>query len=119
MEALLVVMEIARIDASLATFALVHSGLAMRSIAVAGTKEQQQKWLPKASSCVAFLTSSSFFFPLPHIPFLFSMQICMYGYAPRRQSNNKSRWQQRSEAEEGESPLGLLPMHACMNPMHA
>lgn len=46
-EALLVVMEIARIDASLATFALVHSGLAMRSIAVAGTKEQQQKWLPK------------------------------------------------------------------------
>lgn len=47
-EAALAVMEMARVDASLATFAVVHSGLAMRSIEVAGTEEQKQYWLPKA-----------------------------------------------------------------------
>lgn len=49
-EATLAVMEMARVDASLATFAVVHSGLAMRSIAVAGTRKQQQHWLPQAGS---------------------------------------------------------------------
>jgi glutaryl-CoA dehydrogenase len=42
----LVTMEMARIDASIATFFGVHSGLAMGSIAVAGSEEQKQKWLP-------------------------------------------------------------------------
>jgi len=42
----LVAMEMARVDASIATFFGVHSGLAMGSIAVAGTEEQKQKWLP-------------------------------------------------------------------------
>lgn len=46
-EATLAVMEMARVDASLATFAVVHSGLAMRSIDVAGTEEQKRYWLPK------------------------------------------------------------------------
>lgn len=46
-EATLAVMEMSRVDASLATFAVVHSGLAMRSIAVAGTEEQKRYWLPK------------------------------------------------------------------------
>lgn len=46
-EATLAVMEMARVDASLATFAVVHSGLAMRSIFVAGTEEQKAYWLPK------------------------------------------------------------------------
>lgn len=46
-EATLAVMEMARVDASLATFAVVHSGLAMRSIAVAGTDEQKRHWLPQ------------------------------------------------------------------------
>jgi alkylation response protein AidB-like acyl-CoA dehydrogenase len=42
----LVAMEMARVDASIATFFGVHSGLAMGSIAIAGTEEQKQKWLP-------------------------------------------------------------------------
>src|SRR5262249_28582850 len=42
----LVAMEMARVDASIATFFGVHSGLAMGSIAVAGSEEQKQKWLP-------------------------------------------------------------------------
>ena len=42
----LVAMEMARVDASIATLFGVHSGLAMGSIAVAGTEEQKQKWLP-------------------------------------------------------------------------
>src|SRR6516162_770341 len=42
----LVMMDMARVDASIATFFGVHSGLAMGSIAVAGSEEQKQKWLP-------------------------------------------------------------------------
>src|SRR5262247_2192990 len=42
----LIAMEMARVDASIATFFGVHSGLAMGSIAVAGSEEQKQKWLP-------------------------------------------------------------------------
>jgi glutaryl-CoA dehydrogenase len=42
----LVMMDMARVDASIATFFGVHSGLAMGSIAVAGSEEQKKKWLP-------------------------------------------------------------------------
>jgi len=42
----LVAMELARTDASFATFFGVHSGLAMNSIYLNGTEEQKQKWLP-------------------------------------------------------------------------
>jgi glutaryl-CoA dehydrogenase len=41
-----VAMEMARIDASVATFFGVHSGLAMGSIYLDGSEEQKQKWLP-------------------------------------------------------------------------
>jgi alkylation response protein AidB-like acyl-CoA dehydrogenase len=41
-----IAMEIARIDASIATFYGVHSGLAMGSIYLGGSEEQKQKWLP-------------------------------------------------------------------------
>ena len=39
----LVAMEMARCDASIATFFGVHSGLAMGSIALVGSEEQKQK----------------------------------------------------------------------------
>jgi len=39
-------MEMARFDASMATFFGVHNFLAMGSIEVAGSEEQKQKWLP-------------------------------------------------------------------------
>src|SRR5262245_30274152 len=42
----LIAMEMARFDASIATFFGVHSGLAMGSIALVGSEEQKQKWLP-------------------------------------------------------------------------
>jgi alkylation response protein AidB-like acyl-CoA dehydrogenase len=42
----LVAMEIARFDASIATFFGVHSGLAMSSIYLGGSEEQKQRWLP-------------------------------------------------------------------------
>jgi alkylation response protein AidB-like acyl-CoA dehydrogenase len=42
----LVAMELGRGDASIATFQGVHSGLAMGSIALCGSEEQKQKWLP-------------------------------------------------------------------------
>ena len=42
----LVAMEMARFDASIATFFGVHSHLAMGSIALVGSEEQKQKWLP-------------------------------------------------------------------------
>src|ERR1700722_17716971 len=47
-EALLgfVLMEMARIDPSFATFFGVHDGLAMGSIYIDGSEEQKQKWLP-------------------------------------------------------------------------
>src|SRR5262249_33188712 len=42
----LLAMELGRCDASIATFWGVHSGLAMGSIALGGSEEQKQKWLP-------------------------------------------------------------------------
>lgn len=42
----LVAMELARGDGSLNTFYGVHSGLAMTSIAMLGSEEQRQRWLP-------------------------------------------------------------------------
>jgi glutaryl-CoA dehydrogenase len=42
----LVGMEMARIDSSIATFFGVQNGLAMESIALGGSEEQKQKWLP-------------------------------------------------------------------------
>ena len=41
-----VAMEMARVDASIATFFGVHNGLAMGSIYLGGSEEQKQKWLP-------------------------------------------------------------------------
>ena len=40
-------MEMARIDASIATFFGVQSGLSMGSIYLCGSEEQKQKWLPQ------------------------------------------------------------------------
>jgi glutaryl-CoA dehydrogenase len=42
----LVAQELARGDSSIATFYGVHSGLAMGSIAILGSKEQRERWLP-------------------------------------------------------------------------
>ncbi len=42
----LVALELARGDASICTFFGVHSGLAMISIALLGSEEQRQRWLP-------------------------------------------------------------------------
>ena len=42
----LVMLELARIDCSIATFHGVHSGLAMGSIYLCGSDEQRQRWLP-------------------------------------------------------------------------
>ncbi|WP_139978289.1 acyl-CoA dehydrogenase family protein [Nocardioides litoris] len=42
----LVAMELSRIDPSLGTFIGVHGGLAMGSIALCGSPEQQERWLP-------------------------------------------------------------------------
>lgn len=42
----LVALELTRVDASIATFFGVHNGLAMDSIALGGSEEQKQKWLP-------------------------------------------------------------------------
>ena len=43
----LAAMEMARIDASIATFFGVHNGLAMGSVYATGSEEQKQKWLPQ------------------------------------------------------------------------
>ncbi|HTZ25176.1 MAG TPA: acyl-CoA dehydrogenase family protein [Streptosporangiaceae bacterium] len=43
----MVAMEVARVDASMATFLGVHSGLAMGSIYLCGSEEQRQRWLPQ------------------------------------------------------------------------
>ncbi|MET3636308.1 acyl-CoA dehydrogenase family protein [Curtobacterium oceanosedimentum] len=40
-------LELGRIDAGVSTFIGVQSGLAMNSIAVGGSDEQQQEWLPR------------------------------------------------------------------------
>jgi glutaryl-CoA dehydrogenase len=42
----MVMMEMARVDSSIATFMGVHSGLAMGSIYLCGSEEQKQQWLP-------------------------------------------------------------------------
>jgi glutaryl-CoA dehydrogenase len=42
----LVVMELSRGDGSIGTFVGVQAGLAMRSIAMHGSEEQKQRWLP-------------------------------------------------------------------------
>ncbi|GAC1522434.1 MAG: acyl-CoA dehydrogenase family protein [Vulcanimicrobiaceae bacterium] len=42
----LVAQELARGDSSISTFFGVHSGLAMGSIAILGSKEQRERWLP-------------------------------------------------------------------------
>lgn len=42
----LIAMELAKFDASVATFFGVHNGLAMGSIYLGGSEEQKQKWLP-------------------------------------------------------------------------
>ena len=42
-----IMMELARIDPSFSTFFGVHDGLAMGSIALDGSEEQKQKWLPQ------------------------------------------------------------------------
>ena len=46
MSAGLITMELSRGDGSLATFLGVQAGLAMRSIAMLGSEEQKQRWLP-------------------------------------------------------------------------
>src|SRR5881398_480045 len=42
----MMMMELARVDSSIATFRGVHNGLAMGSIYLGGSEEQKQKWLP-------------------------------------------------------------------------
>ncbi len=42
----LMMMELARVDCSIATFMGVHSGLAMGSIYLCGSEEQKRQWLP-------------------------------------------------------------------------
>ncbi|SDB81586.1 glutaryl-CoA dehydrogenase [Raineyella antarctica] len=46
----LVHMELARYDGSVATVVAVQPGLAMRSIAMLGSEEQKQAWLPRLAS---------------------------------------------------------------------
>jgi len=46
-------MEIARIDASLATFAIVSWRLVGYTIQSFGTEEQKKKWIPKLRSVEA------------------------------------------------------------------
>ncbi|RDH96918.1 glutaryl-CoA dehydrogenase [Curtobacterium sp. AG1037] len=43
-------LELGRVDASVATFIGVQSGLAMNSIAVGGSDEQQREWLPRMAT---------------------------------------------------------------------
>jgi glutaryl-CoA dehydrogenase len=45
-----VALELARVDASIATHVGVHNGLAMGSISVAGSDEQKAQWLPKMAA---------------------------------------------------------------------
>jgi glutaryl-CoA dehydrogenase len=49
----LVAMELSRGDGSLATFAGVQAGLAMRSIDSFGSDEQKERWLPALARCEA------------------------------------------------------------------
>ncbi|AXH35369.1 acyl-CoA dehydrogenase [Humibacter sp. BT305] len=45
-----VALELARVDASIATLVGVQNGLAMGSISVAGSPEQRREWLPKMAA---------------------------------------------------------------------
>lgn len=45
-----VALELARIDASVGTFVGVQNGLAAGSLAVAGSKEQREEWIPKLAA---------------------------------------------------------------------
>ena len=45
-----VALELARVDASIATHVGVHNGLAMGSVSVAGSDEQRAEWLPKMAT---------------------------------------------------------------------
>ncbi len=45
-----VALEIARVDASVATFIGMQNGLVMGAISVTGSKEQRDEWLPKLAS---------------------------------------------------------------------
>ncbi|MFC5790860.1 acyl-CoA dehydrogenase [Agromyces tardus] len=45
-----VALELARVDASVATFAGVQNGLATGSIAIAGSTEQRAEWIPRLAS---------------------------------------------------------------------
>jgi glutaryl-CoA dehydrogenase len=47
----LVMMELNRGDGSLGTFLGVQAGLAMRAIAMLGSEEQKQRWLPAMARC--------------------------------------------------------------------
>lgn len=47
----LIVAELARADGSLATFHAVHSGLAMNAVAILGSAEQRERWLPAMAGC--------------------------------------------------------------------
>jgi glutaryl-CoA dehydrogenase len=46
-----VMLELARIDCSIATFHGVHSGLSMGSIYLCGSEEQKRRWLPAMQRC--------------------------------------------------------------------
>jgi glutaryl-CoA dehydrogenase len=46
----LIDMELSRGDGSLATFVGVHSGLAMKAIAMLGSEEQKERWLPQMAT---------------------------------------------------------------------
>jgi glutaryl-CoA dehydrogenase len=59
-----VMMEMARVDASISTFFGVHTGLAMGSIYLCGSEEQKQKWLP---SMAAFTKIGSFGLTEPNV----------------------------------------------------
>ena len=45
-----VALELARVDACVATFVGVQNGLAMGAISVCGSTEQRAEWLPKLAS---------------------------------------------------------------------
>jgi len=47
----LVTLELARGDGSFSTFNSVHSGLAMMTIGLLGSADQQERWLPDLASC--------------------------------------------------------------------
>ena len=45
-----IMMELARVDASISTFFGVHTGLAMGSIYLCGSEEQKSRWLPEMAA---------------------------------------------------------------------